>query len=122
MDVKSFADELLRVLADTGLFQQVALRTEGPIADGQAHVREELFLRFYFNEDTGTIAFALIEKQQRIWGIDYDNRRGWHLHPADNPTDHLGIEPLSVPDIIARLQDVLLERVGVGEGKNAATT
>jgi hypothetical protein len=62
MDVKSFADELLRALADTGLFQRVALRTEGPIADGQADVREELFLRFYFNEDTGTIAFALIEK------------------------------------------------------------
>jgi len=34
----------------------------------------------------------------------------WHLHPADNPTNHIGIEPLSVSDIIARLQDVLLKR------------
>jgi len=110
MDVRSFAVALLRALADTGLFQRVALRTEGPIADGQAHVREELFLRFYFNEHTGTIAFALIEKRQRIWGIDYDNRRGWHLHPADNPTDHIEIGPLSVSDIVARLQDVLLKR------------
>ncbi len=110
MDVRSFADELLRAVATTGLFQLVALRTEGPIADGQARVHEDLFLRFYFNEATGTIAFALIEKQQRIWGIDYDNRRGWHLHPADDPTDHIGIEPLSVSDIITHLQDVLLKR------------
>jgi len=110
MDVRAFADELLRALADTGLFEGVALRTEGPIADGHAYVHEDLFLRFYFNEVTGTIAFALIEKRQRIWGIDYDNRRGWHLHPADNPTDHVGIEPLSVLDIVARLQDILLKR------------
>lgn len=110
MDVRSFADELLRAVATTGLFQLVALRTEGPIADGQARVHEDLFLRFYFNEATGTIAFALIEKQQRIWGIDYDNRRGWYLHPADDPTDHIGIEPLSVSEIITHLQDVLLKR------------
>jgi len=110
MDVKAFADELLRAVADTGLFERVALRTEGPIASGQAYVSKELFVRFYFNEMTGTIAFALIEKQQRIWGIDYDNRRGWHLHPADNPADHVQIAPLFVSDIVARLQNVLLER------------
>ena len=125
MDVKAFADELVRALADTGLFERVSLQTEGPIANGHAHVHEGLFLRFYFNEVTGTIAFALIEKQQRIWGIDYDpsaspstllraglrtgNRRGWHLHPVDNPTEHVEIEPLSVSDIAAHLQDVLLD-------------
>ncbi|MBM4464987.1 MAG: hypothetical protein FJ014_05420 [Chloroflexi bacterium] len=109
MDVKAFADELVRALADTGLFERVSLQTEGPIANGRAHVHEGLFLRFYFNEVTGTIAFALIEKQQRIWGIDYDNRRGWHLHPADNPTEHVEIEPLSVSDIAVHLQDVLLD-------------
>jgi len=54
MDVRAFADELLRALADTGLFEGVALRTEGPI--------------------------------------------------------HVGIEPLSVSDIVARLQDILLKR------------
>lgn len=110
MDVKTFADELLRALADTGLFARVALRTEGPVASGYAYVHEGLFVRFYFNEITGTIAFALIEEQQRIWGIDYDNRRGWHLHPADAPTSHVGINPLSVPDIVGYLQKVLLRR------------
>jgi hypothetical protein len=61
------------------------------------------------------MAFALIEKQQRIWGIDYDNRRGWHLHPADHPTDHVEIAPMSVSDVIAHLQDVLLKR-GIERG------
>jgi hypothetical protein len=109
MDVKEFVDELLGALADTGLFERVALRAEGPIVNGLAHVRDDLFARFYFNESSGTIAFALIEKQQRIWGIDYDNRRGWHLHPAHDPAHHVGIDPLSVSDIVLRLQTVLLE-------------
>jgi hypothetical protein len=107
MDVRTFANELLRALADTGLFERVALQTEGPVAHGRAYVREDLFLRFYFNEVTGTIAFALIGKQQRMWGIDYDNRRGWHLHPADSPRDHIRIAPLSVSNIVARVQDIL---------------
>lgn len=110
MDVRAFADELLRALANTGLFERVALRTEGPVVDGYAYVHEDLFLRFYFNEVSGTIAFALVEKQQRIWGIDYDNRRGWHLHPADDPTAHVGIGPVSVLDIAAHLEEILLKR------------
>jgi hypothetical protein len=81
----------------------------------------ETLLRHYealqFREVTGTIAFALIEKEQRIWGIDYDpsaslrtgNRRGWHLHPAGNPSEHVEIEPLSASDIAVHLQDVLLD-------------
>ncbi len=110
MDVRSFSSELLRALADTGLFERVALRIEGPIADGQAYVQEGLFLRFYFNEVTGTVAFALIEENQRIWGVDSDNRRGWHVHPADNPAAHIQVNPMSVSEIIACLQDVLLRR------------
>ena len=112
MDVKDFVDELLHALTDTELFEQVVFQTEGPIVSGQAYLfrSDEDFLRVYFNETTGTIAFALIEKQQRVWGIDCDNRRGWHLHPVENPTAHVGIDPMSVSDIIARLQDVLLMR------------
>lgn len=45
MDVREFVDEILRALADTGLFERVALRTEGLIANGHAHVREGLFIR-----------------------------------------------------------------------------
>ena len=56
------------------------------------------------------MAFDLIEKQQRIWGIDYDNRRGWHMHPAGNPAEHTGIDALPVSEIVARLEGVLLKR------------
>lgn len=107
MDVKAFVDELLQALADTGLFERITLQTEGPVIDGYAYVQDDFFLRFYFNQNTGTIAFALIEAQQRIWGIDYDNRRGWHLHPVEDPTEHIEIDPLSVSSVVAYLQDIV---------------
>lgn len=109
MDVKGFADELLVALAATGIFERVSLQTEGPIANGRAYVQGPVnrFLRVYFNETTGTIAFALISDQQRVWGVDYDNRRGWHLHPVENPTEHMMIAPLSISEIVSLLQGIL---------------
>lgn len=110
MDVRAFVEELLDALAGTGLFERVAVQTEGPVANGYASIHEDLFLRFYFNEVTGTMAFALIEAQQRIWGLDFDNRRGWHVHPIENPTDHVAVNPTTVTEIIARLHDLLVRR------------
>jgi hypothetical protein len=109
MDLRTFTEELLNALAAIGLFPRIALQSEGPVSSGYAYTdREEFFLRFYFNELTGTVAFALIKNQQRIWGVDYDNRRGWHLHPETSPTEHIALAPLSVADIIAHLQQVVL--------------
>lgn len=112
MDVKSFADELLSALADTGVFRHVSLQTEGPVVTGYAYTDDdEFFLRFYFNRMTGTLAFALIEKQKRIWGIDHDNRRGWHLHPEENPSEHVEIEALTVSEIVRCMQDLLMKHL-----------
>ena len=107
MDVKSFASELLRALATVETIERVALQSEGPVVKGRAYVATELFLEFYFNEQTGTMAFALIGDQGRIWGIDRDNIRGWHLHPPENPMEHVRIEKLSVSEIVERLRAVL---------------
>jgi len=108
MDVRGFVSGLLRALATVEAIEQVALRSEGPVASGRAYVTAEMFLKFYFNEKTGTMAFALIRDRGRIWGIDGDNVRGWHLHPLENPTEHVWVEPLSVSEIAERLRAALL--------------
>ena len=108
MDVRSFASELLRALATVEAIEQVVLQSEGPVVKGRAYVTAEMFLEFYFNEKTGTMAFALIRDRGRVWGIDQDNIRGWHLHPLENPMEHIGIETLSVSEVVERLRAVLL--------------
>jgi len=107
MDVNVFVLELMRALATIDLVGQIDLHADGPIAQGHLYVRQEVFVRFYFNQVTQTMAFALIKEHQRVWGIDQDSRRGWHLHPVENPTEHITIAPLSVADIAARLGEVL---------------
>jgi hypothetical protein len=107
MDTKTFSSELLSALASTNLFQRVSVAVEGPITDGRAYISDDKFLSFYFNEHTGTLAFALIEKEKRIWGIDRDNLRGWYLHPMDKPEEHIIIGPLTVAEIIAQLAKTL---------------
>jgi hypothetical protein len=107
MDTKEFSTQLLSALSAANSFQNVSLSTEGPVVDGRAYVTDERFLNFYYNEETGTLAFALIHEDKRIWGVDQDNLRGWHLHPLNAPHTHIEIEPLTVTEIIAQLADIL---------------
>lgn len=115
MDVRDFASELLRALATVEAIEQVTLHSEGPVVSGQAYVSAEMFLEFYFNEETGTIAFALIRSRNRIWGIDRDNIRGWHLHPLESPREHVEIERLSVSEVVECLKSMLSGVQGAGE-------
>ncbi len=107
MDLSSFVESLLAALADLEDVERVALRTEGPVLSGRAYLHKELFLAFYYNQTTGTEAFALVRGTERIWGIDYDNIRGWHQHPVEAPHQHVAIQPQSVSAIIQQLSQVL---------------
>lgn len=103
MDVKSFLTELLSALAKLDFVKDVDLKTESSIVSGRIILEKDIFLEVYYNAVTETIAFALIKDHQRIWGIDRDNIRDWHIHPLDDPTNHISTEPLSVSNIVETL-------------------
>jgi len=107
MNTATFVDALLGALATLENIQQAAVHSEGPVVSGRATMRGDIFLAFYYNHITGTQAFALIQREKRIWGIDYDNFRGWHLHPPESPDSHIPIEPQCVTEIIQQLGYIL---------------
>ena len=86
--------------------EKVDIQTEVFVLKGRAILKKKRYLQIYFNELTGTTAFALIEKNKRIWGIDCDNIRGWHIHPLENPETHLTINPLTPDKIIHQISRV----------------
>lgn len=47
------------------------------------------FIDAFYNERTGTTAYALIREGRRVFGAD--NTGGWHVHPFDDSDRH---EPL----------------------------
>lgn len=44
------------------------------------------FIDAFYNEQTGTMAYALIRQGRRAFGAD--NTGGWHVHPFDDPERH----------------------------------
>jgi hypothetical protein len=105
MDVEAFLSSLLDALADQPFVRSVDLDTEAVVVKGRVLLDDDRFLQIYFNERTGTTAFALIEEEQRIWGMDYDDLRGWHVHPVGNPNQHRDIVPMTPSEIVDALAD-----------------
>ena len=106
MDINQFLLALLNALSALEFVEKVDFQTEVFILKGRAILKKNRFLQVYFNELTGTTAFALIEQEKRIWGIDFDNMRGWHVHPLENSKDHSNISPKSIEEIVRALAEV----------------
>lgn len=45
------------------------------------------FVEAFFNEATGTTAYALIQEGRRIFGADNTGGK-WHIHPFGDPEGH----------------------------------
>lgn len=105
MDVDTFLSSLLEALSGCSFVKAVDLQTEVVIVKGRVILERDRFLQVYFNEQTGTTAFALIEDEQRIWGVDYDSLRGWHVHPIDRPGDHKDVDPMAPREVVDALED-----------------
>ncbi len=108
MDVNQFLHQVLEELSKLSFVENVDFHTEAFILKGKVFLSLTQYLQIYFNSRTGTIAFSLIEKERRMWGIDFDYQRGWHLHPRENPDDHIIIGPKTIKEIIADFAEVWL--------------
>ncbi len=114
MDVVTFVSELLNGLTSLETVKDVTSHAEGPTVRGRAHFGEGLFLAFYYNQATGTQAFALVRNELRLWGMDYGNLRGWHEHPLEQPEQHVVLEAQTIPSIMKRIQDVISGAASAG--------
>lgn len=106
MDLKAFLEELFSALASTDFVEDIDIKSEGIILSGRVNLQKDIFLNIYYNQLTGTTGFALIKKEARIWGIDKDNVRGWHLHPLGNASAHEPIKPLSIHEIVKQIKEI----------------
>ncbi len=114
MDVVTFVSELLNSLALLETVQDITSHAEGPTVRGRAQFVGNLFLAFYYNQITGTQAFAWVRDEQRLWGIDYDNLRGWHEHPLGQPEQHVILEAQTISSIIKRLRCIVTGAASAG--------
>ncbi len=75
------------------------------------------FIELYANAQNGRGSYALIHRQQRIFG--YDGVTRWHRHPSGGPNEH---EPCRKPRLAQALREMkqIVESRSFGE-KNVRT-
>ncbi len=77
------------------------------------HIRPGLFVQAFLGEYSGSLYFALIEHERRIFGIDREAWH-WHLHPFDSPEQHLPLteplEPKPLLTFLARVETLIIEQ------------
>jgi hypothetical protein len=57
-------------------------------------------LAVFYNHHFNILSFSLVYENKRIWGLDRDNRIGWHVHPLGNAENHEKIVERKLPAII----------------------
>ena len=90
---------------------QVLDRTD-PTISLRLTIRPDLFVHVFLGELTGSLYFALIERRQRILGIDRISGE-WHIHPYEDPHQHVsfpeGLEPKPLLSFLSRVEDLLIQ-------------
>jgi len=68
MGINQFFLSLLNAFSTLEFVEKVDFQTEVFVLKGRVILKKNRFLHVYFNELTGTTAFALVEQEKRIWG------------------------------------------------------
>lgn len=93
MTVAEFMRQVYAVAASSSICGIPALRR---LTSTTVNLRLDLvtgdFIDIFFNEQTDTLAYAVIRYDKRVFGAD--NTGGWHIHPWHRPGSH---EALSGP-------------------------
>jgi len=59
----------------------------------------------FYNVATEKIAFAWIQADKRLYGKD-NTKMGWHVHPFDNPNNHVSCEPIDFATFLGEIEDL----------------
>jgi hypothetical protein len=93
MEISQFLGQLKTVIAELDYVEQLAIEEiEEKLVKGTIYLQKNDLLVFRYNSICYSFSFSLLFNQQRIWGIDRDNRIGWHTHSLHNTDEHIPIE------------------------------
>ena len=65
----------------------------------RVYLDDNCFISLRYNARNNRVDVALIKDERRIFG--YDNLKQWHLHPYENPSDHIHCRRPSIEKMIS---------------------
>lgn len=108
MEINSFLEQLDTIFSPIDYVTDIVILNQTPTS---IKVRIDLFTNkyiiVYYNAYRKTQSFSLMQSNKRIWGLDFDNRIGWHEHPVNNPDSHLKTNKVNINDFLNKLDNLL---------------
>lgn len=99
-------DEIIKTIKEEFPDAELDVRERRDIIlEIRATLEKEMFIEVYANFLTHKRSYALIYKDDRIFG--YDNYKFWHCHPVENPNVHISCEEPSVPFVIQQMRKAI---------------
>lgn len=84
----------------------IVQRTEVSLSGKVELQKQDYELHLFYNQQVYALQFALIHEKQRIWGLDKDNRIGWHIYPLYNVATYQEISEQNITEIIIIFDEV----------------
>ena len=106
MDINEFEATLITKLSMLEFVEHWNITRKRTSLKVTVFLKKRSLLSVFYNMVLRIQSFALIINNERVWGLDRDNRLGWHEHPINNPEHHETVEPHTIDEIIAKLKTV----------------
>jgi len=107
MDLITFEKILEAESAKFEYVTSIEIKQRTPISlSGSIGFTKNYSLAVFYNQLFDIFSFSLIYQNNRVWGLDKDNRIGWHIHPVENPNNHIETSEKTINEIISIVNEV----------------
>ena len=104
MELAKFEANLRASIESISDVRDLVVSKRTPVSLKASIILESGFsIAVFFNAAFTIQSFSLIHQSKRVFGIDCDNRIGWHIHPEDNPDSYVLTQERQLPEIMAMI-------------------
>lgn len=101
MELAKFEAELRKTIKTFGDIRNIVVSKRTPVSlKALIVLNQEFSIAVFYNSSFAIRSFSLIHHNTRVFGIDCDNRIGWHIHPVENADSHVLTEEKSFSEIM----------------------
>ncbi|MBI3659974.1 hypothetical protein HY230_05825 [Candidatus Acetothermia bacterium] len=103
---EEFIAEVLEASKSHHWIQRVEQRVTGKVARLRLFLTEDRFIAVYHNAETGSISYAYVEKEKRLFGAN-NMKVGWHIHPYGQEDKHVRSKSINIEEFLNLLEEAL---------------
>lgn len=96
----AFTRRLIEVASQEKKIKTISLNVLDSVVVKARFKLNSKFIDVFYNSQTGTTAYSLIENEKRVFGAD--STGDWHIHPKGKPDSHKKCKPMTFEDFLKR--------------------